>query len=199
MSVFALLAAGGAGCGRGEPQGAYEAVNRADCLPDITLTDQNGKAVTLSSLKGKPVLIDFIYVTCTATCPMLTQRIAQVARKLGPALGADVRIVSLTLDPEHDTPADLARYAKAQDIPGDGWIFLTGKPSQVDAELALFGLRREREKDGSITHNVAAFLLGPDGKQVRQYNALEVPIETLVGDLQQSTRTRLSDESPHSY
>jgi protein SCO1/2 len=176
------------GCGHGDSRGSYSASNPSDCLPDIALVDQHGREVSLASLKGQPVLIDFIYTTCASTCPMLTQRLTNVAHKLGPALGADVRIVSITLDPEHDTPDGLARYAKEQGAAANGWLFLTGKPENIDAELERFGLRRRRESDGSITHNVAAYLLGPDGRQIRQYNALDVPIDTMVSDLERAVK-----------
>lgn len=174
-----------AGCDR-EAAGDYPAANGNNCLPDVSLIDQHGGAVSLASLRGKPVLIDFIYTSCAATCPVLTAKMVSVARELGPALGASVTIVSITLDPEHDSPAQLARYAKAQGADANGWLFLTGKPARIDSVLALFKLRRTREEDGSITHSVSAFLLGPDGRQVRQYNALDVSAAAVVADIDRS-------------
>src|SRR5258707_6691737 len=91
------------GCAR-EAAGDYPASNGNNCLPDVSLIDQHGKSISLASLKGRPVLIDFIYTSCASTCPVLTSKIAAVARELGPALEANVTIVSITLDPEHDTP-----------------------------------------------------------------------------------------------
>jgi protein SCO1/2 len=149
----------------------------------VSLIDQHGQAISLASLKGKPVLIDFIYTSCASTCPVLTSKIAAVARELGPALGADVRIVSITLDPEHDGPAQLAAYAKSQAVESNSWLFLTGKPAEIDQVLAAFKLRRMRESDGSIMHSVSAFLLGPDGHQIRQYNALDVNAKTVAADI----------------
>ncbi len=172
-------------CNR-EAAGDYPAANGNNCLPDVSLIDQHGSTVSLASLKGKPVLIDFIYTSCASTCPVLTAKMVSVARQLGPALGANVTIVSITLDPEHDGPAQLASYAKSQGADARGWLFLTGKPAQVDQVLALFKLRRMRESDGSITHSVSAFLLGPDGHQVRQYNALNVNASAVVGDIDRS-------------
>ena len=170
-------------CGNREAKGDYPAANGNNCLPEVSLIDQHGAPVSLASLRGKPVLIDFIYTSCSSTCPMLTAKMAAIAHALGPALGANVRIVSITLDPEHDRPAELAKYANSHDANENGWIFLTGPPAQIDQVLALFKIRRTRESDGSITHSVAAFLLGPDGHQVRQYNALEVSPEAVVADV----------------
>jgi protein SCO1 len=181
VSLAATLAL--SACGDREAMGDYPAANGNDCLPAVSLIDQHGTSVSLASLKGKPVLIDFIYTSCASTCPTLTAKMAAIAHRLGPALGADVRIVSITLDPEHDSPADLAKYAASHDANGNGWIFLTGPPAQIDQVLALFKLRRMREGDGTITHSVSAFLLGPDGHQIRQYNALDVSPEAVVADV----------------
>jgi protein SCO1 len=174
------------GCAR-EAAGDYPASNGNNCLPDVSLIDQHGKTISLASLKGKPVLIDFIYTSCASTCPVLTAKIAAVARELGPALGANVTIVSITLDPEHDGPAQLAAYAKSQSADNNGWLFLTGKPADIDQVLAAFKLRRMRESDGSIMHSVSAFLLGPDGHQIRQYNALDVSAKAVAADIGRSS------------
>ena len=107
----------------------------------------------------------------------------QVAHELGPELGDKTTIVSITLDPEHDSPAELAKYAKVQGADNSGWLFLTGPPAQIDQVLALYNLRRDRESDGSVTHTVSAFLLGPDGRQVRQYNALDVSAKSVAADV----------------
>jgi protein SCO1 len=175
-----------AGCHNQEAAGSYAAVNQADVLPNVTFTDQFGKPVALSSLKGKLVLVDFVYTSCASVCPRITGRMNEVAKKLGAEVGQTVTIVSFTLDPEHDTPEKLRNYADAQSITGNGWLFLTGDPAQIDQELARFQLVRQRESDGSVTHNVAAFLIGPDGHEIRQYNALDVPIDTIVGDVDRS-------------
>lgn len=170
-------------CGNREAMGDYPAANGNNCLPEISLIDQHGASVSLASLKGKPVLVDFIYTSCSSTCPMLTAKMSAIAHRLGPALGADVTIVSISLDPEHDTPTELAKYAAIHGANGNGWIFLTGPPAQIDQVLALFKLRRMREGDGTITHSVSAFLLGSDGHQIRQYNALDVSPEAVVADV----------------
>ena len=184
--IFGAIAI--AGCHKDDNSGSYSSINANDCLPNVTFTDQNGKPVVLSSLKGKPVLVDFIYTTCASVCPRLTSRMNEVARKLGAELGQQVTIVSFTLDPEHDTPEKLRSYAEAQGANASGWYFLTAQPAQVDQELALFKLIRQRESDGSVTHNVSAFLLAPNGRIDREYNALDVPIDTIVSDVDHSLK-----------
>ncbi len=181
--VFAMLLAC-AGCAHDEAPGSYAAANKAQCLPaNLVLLDQAGKKVPLDSLRGMPVLVDFIYANCTSTCPMMTQKMAAIAKLLGPALGSKVRIVSFTLDPLHDGPPELAKYADRMDANDPGWIFLTGTQAQIEQVLAIYGLKLSHAPDGSITHMTAAYLLGPDGHQLRQYSGLDVSAQTVVGDI----------------
>ncbi len=183
LALMASLAL--AGCSRRPPAeaGSYPAANPGDCLPALALVDQHGDRVMLSSLKGRPVLIDFVYTSCHLECPVLTSKFRLIARALGPLLGKRVRMVSITLDPEHDLAPVLLKYAQDQGAGENGWLFLTGPPAAVDEELALFRIKRMRESDGSIGHVAAAFLLGPDGRQVRQYDMLAVSPETVVEDV----------------
>jgi protein SCO1 len=163
--------------------GSFKANNTADCLPEIHLVDQHGATVSLAALKGKPVLIDFIYTTCASACPLLTARFAQVADKLGGELGSGITMVSITIDPERDHPAQLLEYAKTHSANRGGWLLLTGKPADVESVLAIYGLKRHRESDGTIDHVTTSYLLGRDGKQIRMYDTLEVAPATVVGDV----------------
>ncbi|MGH7935121.1 MAG: SCO family protein [Candidatus Binataceae bacterium] len=163
--------------------GSFAASNTAQCLPDVSLVDQHGTAVSLASLKGKPVLIDFIYTTCPTLCPLLTAKLAAVAKLLGPRLGSEVTFVSITIDPEHDHPRQLLDYAKSHEANDEGWLFLTGTPAQVEGVLKLFKIKRRINPNGSIDHVALGFLLGPDGHQVRQYETLQVPPQVVVGDI----------------
>ena len=94
------------------PVGTTSPETSRNCLPDLKLIDQNGREMSLSSLRGKPVLFDFIYTTCPGPCLVLTQRMKAIADRLGPDLGTKAWFVSVTVDPEHDRPATLHAYAK---------------------------------------------------------------------------------------
>ena len=172
------------GCHRSDEEtGSFPAANPSDCLPNVTLLDQNGQSFNLSSLTGEYVLINFIYTGCSGTCPMLTSKMSLVEKKLGPELGKKVRLVSVTLDPEHDHSAQLLKYANEHGANGADWIFLTGTPAQVDEYLAVFKIKRTHEADGSIDHVTTSFLLGPDGRQIRQYDGISVTPATLADDI----------------
>lgn len=167
----------------GAAPGSFPATNRADCLPAIDLVDQHGQTVSLAALKGKPVLIDFIYANCATACPVLTSRFAQIAGKLGGDLGTRITLVSLTIDPERDHPAQLLAYAKTHAADRHGWLLLTGTPAAVEAVLRIYGLKREREADGTIAHVTTSFLINADGQQMRMYDTMEVAPATVIGDI----------------
>ena len=107
-------------------------------LPDVTLINQDGKKVRLASLlnSGQPVVVDFIYGTCTTICPVLSAGFANLQNKLGPA-SQNVRLISITIDPENDTPKILKDYLKRYRAK-PGWDFLTGSRADIDAVMKGF-------------------------------------------------------------
>ena len=114
---------------------------------------------------------------------MLTQKMARIAAGLPPQLGAAVTLVSITIDPEHDGPGQLAEYARKQGADSRDWLFLTAPPAIVEEELAVFAVRRERKPDGSVDHVTGIFLLGPDGREVHEYEGENVKVSTVLADI----------------
>src|SRR4249920_802403 len=105
----------------------------ANYFPNIELTTQDGKTVHFYDdlIKGKTVAIDLIYTTCQYACPLETARLAQVQRILGDRMGSEINFYSITIDPEHDTPAVLKDYAEKYHA-GPGWLFLTGSAADIE-------------------------------------------------------------------
>ncbi len=182
LATFALMLTVAA-CDSGSDD-AMKAINDTDCLPHLVLTDQHGHPVDLASLKGHPTLVDFIYTSCPGPCQMMTAKMSRVADRLGAELGGKVEVVSVTIDPEHDGPQQLADYAKRQGADRSGWIFLTGKPEQIEGLLKDYKLERIRDSDGTVEHIIAFFLLGPDGLQRREYNPSDVKVDDVAQDVQ---------------
>ena len=159
-------------------------------VPDITFTDEAGQPRRLSSYRGTYTLLTFIYTRCPLPdyCPRMNAHFAAVQRGLqaAPLLSRNVRLISVSFDPEFDTPARLA--AKAGELGADPelWHFVTAPRADVDAFGAKLGLSVIREgADGSnITHNLRTVLLDRDGKLARTYNGKEWVPEEVVRDLQ---------------
>jgi protein SCO1/2 len=159
-------------------------------LPDITFTDEAGRARPLSSWRGSFTLLTFIYLRCPLPeyCPRMNAHFAAVQRalKADPRLAAQVRLLSISFDPEFDTPARLAAKAKELGADPDLWHFVTAPRDQVDAFGGQLGLSvlREGASGANITHNLRTALLDRDGKLARTYNGKEWAPEEVIRDLQ---------------
>jgi protein SCO1/2 len=118
-------------------------------LPDFALTDQTGQPFGTRDLRGKVWIADFIFTSCAGSCPLLSQKMAEVghrARQLGP----DFRLVSLTVDPDRDTPPVLAAYAARYGANARKWSFLTGPMATIQSAVVdgfKVGMGREKEGD----------------------------------------------------
>ncbi len=99
-----------------------------DPAPAFTLTNRDGRTVRRQDLAGKPWIADFIFTRCPASCPLMTARMARLNREL--PRDSDVRLVSISVDPEHDTPQVLERYAQSYKAPAR-WLFLTGGKEEI--------------------------------------------------------------------
>jgi protein SCO1/2 len=127
-------------------------------FPNVTLTTQDGVPVRFYDdlIKGKIVAVNLIYTTCKYACPLETARLAQVSRLLGDRMGRDVFFYSITIDPDHDTPAVLKEYAAKYEA-GPGWTFLTGKKDEIETISKKLGLYSEPDPKNPDGHQ--AFLL----------------------------------------
>jgi len=180
LIAFAFAPAARAERGKGAPQ-AQPVLN--DGLPKISLTDQNGRSVSLSSLKGKPALVAFIHTQCEGPCELITANMKQVARALGSGFDAEVTMVSITTEPGEDRSPELLAYAKAQGVNSGGWVFLTGASADIRRLLALYGVAAEEKKSD---HVLELFLLSPDGAGVRRYSGVTAHPETIASDIRKA-------------
>jgi protein SCO1/2 len=148
-------------------------------LPDFRLTDQDGRAVTTADLRGKVVAIDFIYTRCPLpdVCPRLAATFAALQRRFAHEPG--LLLLSVTVDPDYDTPSVLAEYARRWSA-GPGWRFLTGDVSAVAAKLGEVYWADE----GSIGHNSVTTIVGRDGRIAARVDGSQwriEQVESLIG------------------
>jgi protein SCO1/2 len=115
---------------------------------DVELTNQNGQTMRLYSdlIAGKTVVINSFYSTCVDVCPILAGTLKRIQASLGDRLGRDVILISITVDPETDTPVRLHDYAKSM-AAKPGWFFVTGKKENVEMALAKLGMRVASKED----------------------------------------------------
>jgi protein SCO1/2 len=151
--------------------------------PELSLTDQDGRTLSLAELRGRFVLVDFVYTQCPGPCPILTGVHAEVQRRLPAELRERTRFVSISLDPARDTPERLREYARARGADLGTWSFLTGPPAEVDAVLARFGVGRTPGEDGEIDHLVVTFLVDPEGRIARRWVGLDHEADEILADI----------------
>jgi protein SCO1 len=131
-------------------------------LPNFQLTDQLGRTVEAADLRGKVAAIDFIYTRCPLpdVCPRLSANFATLQRRFRDQLGRDLILLSVTVDPDYDTPAVLAGYAKRWAADPSAWRFLSGDVAPLAAALGEVYWTGE----GSIGHNSTTSIIGRNGR-----------------------------------
>jgi protein SCO1/2 len=152
--------------------------------PDFALTSQDGAAVTLASLRGKVVAVTFIYTSCPDVCPMLTDKLARIQDELGSDFGSKVAFVSITTDPERDTPEVLKGYAEAFEANLAGWSFLTGEPAAVLEVVHRYGVAVVKTADGGVDHTLLTTLIDRQGTMRVQYLGYRFDEEEFRRDLE---------------
>ena len=132
-SGMAAVAGGLVAAGSGRAAASPREMIRERYFPNVPLRTHDGKDVRFYDdlIKNKIVTINFMYVNCAGVCPLITTNLAQVQKLLGPRVGRDIFMYSITLKPEQDTPRALKDYAHMHGA-GPGWIFLTGAPDNVE-------------------------------------------------------------------
>ena len=135
-------------------------------FPNVLLTTHKGNKVRFYDdlIKNKIVVINFMYANCEGICPGVTANLQKVQDMLGRRVGRDIFIYSITLKPEEDSPKDLAHYVQMHRIK-PGWLFLTGKPDEVDNLRRRLGFSDSKPKlDADKTNHVGMIRYGNEAR-----------------------------------
>lgn len=160
-----------------------ESLARIGAAPDFMLTAQDGSTFSTTDLRGKVVAVNFVFTRCGEVCPLATDKMAGIQQELGDAFGRDVYFVSVTVDPEHDTPAVLAEYARAFDSDLSGWAFLTGAPTAIREVARSYGVVYRQPPDGEVEHILLTSLIDREGILRVQYMGERFDPSELLHDL----------------
>ena len=170
------------------PTGAVTPVpNRAigigDAFPDFELTDQAGQKVRLSQFRGEPVAVTFLYTRCpiATACPMTTAKFSKLDAMLAEKKFGE--LLTVTVDPEHDTPQVLADYAKKAGADPKRWKFLTGDPKAVAEVASRFGILYYPDH-GQIIHGQGVAVIDPRGRVATAYFGNDWQPEHILRDLE---------------
>jgi protein SCO1/2 len=166
-------------------------------VPDFSFTTQDGKTLSRADMLGKVWVVDFFFTRCPGPCPVMSSRMAEISKELKKA--KDVRLVSVSIDPEHDTPEVLSAYASRLNADPNRWIFLTGHKKEID-EFTTKGMLQVLATDpaGIPTHSTRFLVVDREGK-IRSARKLDEPelVQKLlidIGELLREPKTVLSTQ-----
>ena len=154
--------------------------------PDFALIDQNGEAFALRAVRGKAVLLDFIFTSCPGPCPIQTATHVRLQHALDATLRERTHFVSVSLDPEHDTPDALLSYAERLGVELDGWSFVTGTAGEIASVLEAYGVGKVISEDAGIDHMLVTYLIDPSGLVVQRYIGASQGVEAMRVDIREA-------------
>jgi cytochrome oxidase Cu insertion factor (SCO1/SenC/PrrC family) len=143
----------------------------ASPAPPIALTDQHGRPVSLARLRGKAVLLTFLDPVCVTQCPIEAQEFKQAGVLLG-ADGSQVELVAVNLNPLYSSTAYTSAFDRAEGLGGvRNWLFLTGRPAQLQPVWRAYGQASQTLPAGSMLgHSDSAFVIDPSGRMREELN-----------------------------
>ncbi len=162
-------------------------------LIDFTLTDRTGRTVTQSELAGKILVVDFLFTSCSLTCPVVNRHMAQIQQLT--TNQPDVRLVSLTVDPRDDTADVLAEYAARFGADTNRWLFLTGDKTQLYGLIETSFLAQDADNQfgympGNFSHTDRIAIVDSRGRVQAYFEGLDDDVATAV--VAEITRLRQS-------
>jgi protein SCO1/2 len=182
------------------PADEFKVPSRAEVgqpVPDFGLIDQHGHPFHLRDFRGKAVVLTFIYTRCPLPnyCPLMSRNFASLQQRFAKEFPGKVQLLSISFDPQFDSPKVLQRYAALFQHSDQDWTFATGTPAQVDALSGLFGLIRERA-GGFINHDLRTALISPEGNLVHVWRSnVWTPYE-VQRRVQETLQPQLSRATP---
>ena len=136
--------------------------------PDFTLTNQDGKRVSLNDLRGQVTVVTFIFTSCSDTCPMLTAKLVGIQRRLGMD-EPQVAFAAITVDPLNDTPAVLKKYALAHSANLATFSFFTGSFKEIEDVTRGYAVYWKKQPSGNVDHTFLTSIIDRNGTLRVQY------------------------------
>jgi len=182
----------------GSKEQFFQAIDKE--APSFTLQDADGKIVSSSDLRGKYLVVNFIYTGCPDVCPLHAEKIAEIQEMVNdtPMKGL-VEFVTITTDPTHDSGAVLRDYGSAHGLDPVNWTFLTTTPGQAEdttRQLAeSFGHKFKKTDDGYQLHGIVTHVVDRDGRWRGNFHGLRFNKTNFVVFLNALTNAQV----PHSH
>jgi len=170
LTVIAMVSFVASGMWRREPQ--RRELERLFEVPQFKLVDQNDQSFTKKDVLGKVWIADFVFTQCAGPCPMMTQAMVELQKELA---GSPIQFVSVSVDPAHDTPVVLKKYAAAMKADEKNWTFATGEPTEIFGLAAGMKIAASAaDAENSIIHS-EKFILVDEKGWIRGYYFFKDP------------------------
>ena len=179
----------------GEPLGAPSATSappegeRSIYALRMTLRDQDGATVGLDAFRGKPVLVGMFYGRCPSACPLLVSTIQRTLSQLDPDTAAEVRVLLVSFDPEHDTPEALRAITRERGL-DSRWKLASAPDDQVRELAAVLGVQFRKLPDGRFSHTARIVLLDRSGSIDARLDDMTEPVDPLAARARVLSRAR---------
>ncbi|KND07043.1 MULTISPECIES: SCO family protein [Bacillus] len=155
-------------------------------VQSFSFQNQDGKTVSLESLKGQVWVADFIFTNCKTICPPMTSHMAELQKQMEEE-NLQARIVSFSVDPENDTPEKLKKFAANYPLNFQNWDFLTGYSQEEIEKFALKSFKaivKKPEDEDQVIHQSSFYLVDQNGKVVKDYDgAKNTPYDEIIADI----------------
>lgn len=152
-------------------------------MQNFSLRDQSGKNFSFRGLRGKLVVLTFVYTTCPDLCPLITSSLLRVQRGLRDDERNSVFLLSITTDPEIDSPEVLKSYAERYGVDFSNWSFLTGEEEELSPVWKSFGVRVQRRARGLVDHTTLTALVDKKGVMRFAYHGTSPDPKVILQDL----------------
>lgn len=153
-------------------------------LKGLALQDHRAQPLQAATLAGRPTLLHAVFTQCSSTCPLQVRELAAVHAALPPAVRAQVRFVSVSVDPLSDTPQTLAAFARKHDADRPGWHFATGQPAHVALLIDRLQLYpRDKSAPRPEDHRTSLYLFGANGQLVQRFRGVPVDRARLLDEI----------------
>src|SRR5712692_3117997 len=157
-----------------------------DEVPDFKLVNQDGKRISLHQYRGRAVLLTFIYTRCPLPdyCPLMTDNFSEIQKTLksDASLYERTHLLSISVDPEYDTPKVLREYAARHSADTMQWEFASGSKDEVKQVATYFGMQYWRDSD-QVVHSLRTAIIGADGKLAKLHRGNEWKPEEIAAEL----------------
>jgi protein SCO1/2 len=176
------------GSGAPSASSGFELLKEGQPVPDVKFTDQNGKTLDFAALKGKAVILTFMYTSCPLPtfCPLMDRNFAAIQTRLKEKNNdLNATLLSVSFDPVTDTPAVLKKHAEGLKADPAMWTFVTGDRDDLDQWASRFGVSVSRAMNDpkDITHNLRTAIVDRQGNLVRSYAGNEWTPEQVLADV----------------